>query len=301
MQSVTNQTAASLSAGLYVVGTPIGNLGDITLRALEVLRQADIICAEDTRVSKRLLQAYGITTHTVSVYAHNEAEMAKKIVSWIASGKVVAQVTDAGTPSICDPGSRLVHAVRQAKQQVYAIPGACALISALSVSGWQADQFYFAGFLPANQRQRDNCLHQIADQNQLVIAYETPHRISKTLAAIEHTMPNRSLLLLRELTKCFESAICGTAYELKQYLIMNPVQHKGEMVLLFAASSTSAKNELTLPVELKKVAKELATFLPLKKVVSLLAELMVFNKKTLYQYLLTKQNSSVLNQDHSSN
>ena len=130
MQSVTNQTAASLSAGLYVVGTPIGNLGDITLRALEVLRQADIICAEDTRVSKRLLQAYGITTHTVSVYAHNEAEMAKKIVSWIASGKVVAQVTDAGTPSICDPGSRLVHAVRQAKQQVYAIPGACALISA---------------------------------------------------------------------------------------------------------------------------------------------------------------------------
>ncbi len=128
MQSVINQTSVPLSAGLYVVATPIGNLGDITLRALEVLKQADVICAEDTRLSKRLLQAYGITTYVVSVYAHNEAEMAKKIVSWIATGKVVAQVTDAGTPSICDPGNRLVHAVRQAKQQVYAVPGACALI-----------------------------------------------------------------------------------------------------------------------------------------------------------------------------
>lgn len=300
MQSVTNQTSVPLSAGLYVVATPIGNLGDITLRALEVLKQADVICAEDTRVSKRLLQAYGITTYVVSVYAHNEAEMAKKIVSWIASGKIVAQVTDAGTPSICDPGNRLVHAVRQAKQQVYAIPGACALISALSVSGWQANQFHFVGFLPANKRQRDSYLHQIADQNQLTVAYETPHRINKTLAAIECIMPNRSLLLLRELTKCFESALYGTACELKQCLIINPVQQKGEMVLLFAASPLPAENELTLPVELKRVAKELTTFLPLKKVVSLLAELVVFNKKILYQYLLTEQHSSNLNRDRTS-
>ena len=301
MQSVINQTSVPLSAGLYVVATPIGNLGDITLRALEVLKQADVICAEDTRLSKRLLQAYGITTYVVSVYAHNEAEMAKKIVSWIATGKVVAQVTDAGTPSICDPGNRLVHAVRQAKQQVYAVPGACALISALSVSGWQADQFHFVGFLPAHQKQRDNYLHQIAGQNQLTVAYETPHRISKTLAAIECIMPDRSLLLLRELTKYFESALYGTAYELKQCLTMDPMQQKGEMVLLFAASSVPAKNELTLPVELKKVAKELAAFLPLKKVVGLLAELMVFNKKTLYQYLLTEQHSSNLNRDHAPN
>lgn len=297
---MTNQTPVSLSAGLYVVATPIGNLGDITLRALKVLKQADVICAEDTRVSKRLLQAYGITTHIISVYAHNEAKMAKKIVSWIAAGKAVAQVTDAGTPSVCDPGNRLVHAVRQAKQQVYAIPGACALISALSVSGWQADQFYFVGFLPANQRQRDNYLHQIASQNQLTVAYETPHRLSKTLTAIECIMPNRSLLLLRELTKYFENALYGTAYELKQYLAMNPVQQKGEMVLLFAVSLVPEKKELILPAELKKVAKELATFLPPKKVVNLLSGLMVFNKKTLYKYLLKKQHLSNLNQDYSS-
>ena len=189
---------------LYVVATPIGNLADITLRALAVLQKADIICAEDTRVTAQLLSAYGIQGKLVSVREHNEQQMADKIIIHLSDGLSVAQVSDAGTPAVCDPGAKLAARVREAGFKVVPVVGASAVMGALSVAGVTESDFYFNGFLPPKAGERQKLLAKWAEADFPIVMFETPHRIEASLADMAVQFPERRLTLAREITKTFE-------------------------------------------------------------------------------------------------
>src|SRR5439155_10386781 len=191
--------------GLYVVATPIGNLGDITLRALETLRAADVVAAEDTRVTSGLLRHFGIEAKLVAVHAHNERKSAERVVAWIADGKSVALVSDAGTPGVSDPGAHLVAAVREAGQRVVPIPGASALTAALCASGFAFDGVIFAGFLPVKGRERRQRLAALAAAPWAIVLFEAPHRIEATLADLHAALGDRAVVVAREITKRFEA------------------------------------------------------------------------------------------------
>ena len=203
---------------LYVVATPIGNLADITLRALAVLQKADIICAEDTRVTAQLLSAYGIQGKLVSVREHNEQQMADKIINHLSDDLTVAQVSDAGTPAVCDPGAKLASRVREAGFKVVPVVGASAVMGALSVAGVTEPNFYFNGFLPPKSGERQKLLAKWAQADFPVVMFETPHRIEATLADMAALFPERSLTLAREITKTFETFLSGTVTEIQTTL-----------------------------------------------------------------------------------
>ena len=191
---------------LYIVATPIGNLADITLRALAVLQKADLVCAEDTRVSAQLLSAYGIQAKLVSVREHNEQQMADKIIAALASGQSVAQISDAGTPAVCDPGAKLAARVREAGYKVVPVVGASAVMGALSVAGVSEPHFYFHGFLPPKSGERAKLFTQWENADYPIIAFETPHRIAATLDDMANAFPERQIMLAREITKTFETS-----------------------------------------------------------------------------------------------
>jgi 16S rRNA (cytidine1402-2'-O)-methyltransferase len=217
---------------LYVVATPIGNLGDITLRALDLLKSVDLIAAEDTRHSGILLKHFGIKKPFISYHEHNEAARTAELAERLVRGQNVALITDAGTPGLSDPGLRLVRECIQRELPFTIIPGPSSILTAVLGSGFSTDKFSFHGFLPVKSGQRERELRAAAERRETVIFFESPYRLSKTLAACTDVMPDRQLCVARELTKKFEEFRRGTASELLAHYQAHPP--KGEIVLVIA-------------------------------------------------------------------
>jgi 16S rRNA (cytidine1402-2'-O)-methyltransferase len=220
---------------LYLVATPIGNLEDITLRALRVLKECDVVAAEDTRHSGQLLKHFGISKPMLSYFQFNEAKRSEEIIERLKRGEKVALVTDAGSPGISDPGERVVRAARGAGCRVEAIPGACALVAALTASGLPTDEFHFIGFLPHKSGQRRNQLEALKNFDGTLALYESPYRIAKLLGELHEVFPERQVVLARELTKKFEEFLRGTPAELQAQLANRSL--KGEFVVLIGAKT----------------------------------------------------------------
>ncbi len=272
---------------LYVVATPIGNLADITLRALAVLQNADLICAEDTRVTARLLSAYGIQGRLVSVREHNERQMADKIIAHLSDGLTVAQVSDAGTPAVCDPGAKLAERVREAGFRVVPIVGASAVMGALSVAGVTESDFYFNGFLPPKSGERQKLLAKWAQADFPVVMFETPHRIEAALSDMAALFPERRLTLAREITKTFETFLSGTVSEIQTALQADNDQIRGEMVLILHPARREKHDGL--PEAAQHIMNILAAELPTKQAAELAAKITGESKKALYDLALTRK------------
>ncbi len=221
---------------LYIVPTPIGNLEDITFRAIKTLKEADYILAEDTRTSKPLLQHYGIETVLLSHHAHNEHHAVQQVVNDILIGKTVALISDAGTPGISDPGFLLIRACIEAEIEVVVLPGATAFVPALVSSGLPCDRFYFEGFLP-HKKGRQTRLQHLAVMENTVVLYESPHRLLKCLEQlIEFCGDERKVVVCREITKKFEDKIRGSLKDVLEYFNANPSKIKGEIVIVLSGS-----------------------------------------------------------------
>jgi 16S rRNA (cytidine1402-2'-O)-methyltransferase len=219
---------------LYVVATPIGNLGDITLRAIEVLKSVDVVAAEDTRRSGMLLQHLGIKKPFISYHEHNEATRTAEIVERLARGENVVLITDAGTPGVSDPGCRIVRECIKRELPFTIIPGPSSILAALLGSGFSTEKFSFRGFVPVKSGQRERELRAAADREETVLFFESPYRLTKTLAACAEVMPERQLCVAREMTKKFEEFRRGTAGELLAHYQAHPP--KGEIVLVISGS-----------------------------------------------------------------
>jgi 16S rRNA (cytidine1402-2'-O)-methyltransferase len=218
---------------LYLVATPIGNLEDITLRALRTLRECDVVAAEDTRRTGQLLNYFGISRPILSYFRFNEARRSEQILERLAGGRTVALVTDAGTPGISDPGERVVRAARAAGFRVEAVPGPCALVAALTASGLPTAEFHFVGFLPIKSGQRRRRLESLRSVAGTLVLYESPWRIEKLLGDLAELYPQATVVLARELTKKFEEFLRGTAAQLLETIRQRPL--KGELVVLVSA------------------------------------------------------------------
>ena len=219
---------------LYVVATPIGNLGDITLRAIEALKSADVVAAEDTRRSGMLLKHFGIKKPFISYHEHNEAARTIELVERLGRGENVALITDAGTPGLSDPGLRLIRECIKREVPFTIIPGPSSILMALLGSGFSTDKFCFRGFLPVKSGQRERELRAAAERDETAIFFESPYRLTKTLAACIDVMPDRQLCIARELTKKFEEFRRGVASELLEHYQSHPP--KGEIVLVISGS-----------------------------------------------------------------
>ncbi len=219
----------------YIVATPIGNLGDITLRAIDTLKNVDLILCEDTRVTKKLLDKYEVKKPTMSYHAQSKLAKIDKIFALLEEGKDLALVSDAGTPGISDPGAMLVFKIKEKftsdEVAVIPIPGATAVITALTGSGLPTHEFTFLGFLP-HKKGRETLFKEIAESKRTMAFYESPHRILKTLESLIKFCPDKKVCIARELTKIYEELKTGTAEELLEYLKTNPVKQKGEFVVL---------------------------------------------------------------------
>jgi 16S rRNA (cytidine1402-2'-O)-methyltransferase len=231
---------------LYVVATPIGNLEDITYRAVRILKEADWIACEDTRTTRRLLDHYAIETRTISYHEHNETERSAELIAMIEQGENGALVSDAGTPLLSDPGYRLVRAAVQAGIRIEPLPGPSALLAALVVSGLPTDQFHFGGFLPPKQGQRRRVLETLADEAATLIFYEAPHRILEALEDVAAVLGNRDIVAARELTKLYEEVLRGTPAEIGAALSARD-SIRGEFVLLIGKSLTPVADDV--PIE----------------------------------------------------
>jgi 16S rRNA (cytidine1402-2'-O)-methyltransferase len=223
-------------ATLYLVATPIGNLEDITLRALRTLRECDVVAAEDTRRTGQLLNYFGISRPLLSYFRFNEAKRSEEILQRLTRGEKIALVTDAGTPGISDPGERVVKAAVDAGFRVEPVPGPCALIAALTASGLPTDEFHFIGFLPAKSGQRRKKLEILRDTPGILALYESPYRIDKLLAELSDLFPTATVVLAREVTKKFEEFLRGTPAELLE--IAKKRSLKGEFVVLVSRNAT---------------------------------------------------------------
>jgi 16S rRNA (cytidine1402-2'-O)-methyltransferase len=217
----------------YVVGTPIGNLEDITYRAVRILNEVDLVLCEDTRVTLNLLNKYGIKKPTLSYHSQSKLSKTEQILKLIEEGKTLALVSDAGTPTISDPGSVLISKIKETYPaiEIIAIPGPSALISALSVAGLHSSEFTFLGFLP-HKKGRETLFREIAVSERVMVFYESPHRILKTLSSLEKFVPDRKIVIARELTKVFEQTISGLPVEIIKYFDLNKDKVRGEFVVL---------------------------------------------------------------------
>jgi 16S rRNA (cytidine1402-2'-O)-methyltransferase len=218
---------------LYIVATPIGNLSDITLRALDVLKSVDLVAAEDTRHSGMLMKHFGIKKPFISYHEHNEAKRTTELVERLAEGEHIALITDAGTPGVSDPGLRLIRECIKRQLPFAIIPGPSSIVTALVGSGFSTDRFSFHGFLPVKSGQRERELRAAAERDETTIFFESPYRLTKTLAACAEIIPDRQLCVARELTKKFEEFRRGTARELVAHYEAHPP--KGEIVLVISA------------------------------------------------------------------
>jgi len=271
---------------LYVVATPIGNLADVTVRAIAGFHAADIILAEDTRVTGSLLSAYGISKKLVSLREHNEREMAANVIRWIEEGKIVLQVSDAGTPGISDPGARLAQAVWAAGLRVVPVVGASAVIGALSACGLDTARFLFNGFLPPKSGARCKTLQQWAQADYAVVCYEAPHRILDCVTDVVATLgADRPLVLARELTKTFETFLRLPAGELLARIQADSNQQRGECVLVIDAAPQE-EADADLPAPAVALLTELVAALPTKQAAGIVAAHYDLNKKQLYDLAL---------------
>ena len=265
---------------LHVVATPIGNLGDLSPRALDTLRAVAAICAEDTRHTRQLLSHYGVEQTLIALHEHNEGGLAERLVARLQAGESLALVSDAGTPLVSDPGFRLVAAARAAGIRVSPVPGPSALIAALSVAGLPSDRFAFEGFLPAKAGARRERLAALAGEPRTLILYESSHRIEDALAdAVAAIGPDRPAAIARELTKLFETVLDGTLGELHARVAADPDQRKGEFVLLIQGVGDDADAKL---VEGRRVYAKLIEHLPPSTAAKLAAEITGAPRKALY-------------------
>ena len=219
-------------AQLFLVATPIGNLEDVTHRALRVLAEVDIVAAEDTRHTRRLLERYGVAARLVSLFEHNERARVSKLLAELQAGRSVAVVTDAGSPAVSDPGYPLVRAAVEAGVPVVSIPGPSAVVAALQISGLPTDAFTFVGFLPVKSAARRRRLESLAERPETIVAFESPHRIEACLEDLEAVWGERPIALARELTKLHEEVLRGTAAEVRAALV--PERRRGEMALVLS-------------------------------------------------------------------
>ena len=276
---------------LYVVATPIGNLGDITQRALEMLRSADLVAAEDTRHSGQLLSRLGIQARFVALHEHNEQQVGARLVADMQAGKNVALVTDAGTPAISDPGTWLVAAAHAAGIAVVPVPGASAVVCALSAAGVDAPHWLFYGFLPAKSSARRNALAALASLPYVLVFYEAPHRILDCVADLAETLGDtRRVTLARELTKLFESIHSLPLGEAQAWLEADPNRQKGEFVLIVEGAPAAAADEDTL--RLRDTLAVLLEELPVKQAAQLAARLTGLKKNAAYALALQMKEES---------
>lgn len=265
---------------LYVVATPIGNLRDITLRALDVLRSVDVVAAEDTRVTQGLLAAYGIRKPLTALHEHNEASVTPKLVEALKAGRSVAVVSDAGTPGVSDPGAHLVRSVRAAGLPLVPIPGASAVTATLSVAGLAVPRWLFCGFLPAKVKARRQTLAELAALPFHLVFYEAPHRIMESVADMAAVLgPERELVLARELTKRFEQVTCLTLGQAQDWLAADPDRQRGEFVLI-----VSGAERIELPDEAaaRKILDTLLDELPASQAARIAARLTGLKRSDLY-------------------
>ncbi|WP_114908943.1 16S rRNA (cytidine(1402)-2'-O)-methyltransferase [Haemophilus haemolyticus] len=273
-----------LTGILYIVATPIGNLQDITQRALDTFAQVDLIAAEDTRHSGLLLSHYGIKKPFFALHDHNEQEKAHILVEKLKQGSNIALISDAGTPLISDPGFHLVRQCREAGIRVVPLPGACAAITALCASGIASDRFCFEGFLPAKSKARKDKLENISEEDRTLIFYESTHRILDTLEDMQSVLgEERYIVLAREITKTWETITGNTIKNLREWLLEDPNRTKGEMVLIVEGKPKSDNNDEISPQAVKAL-ELIAEELPLKKAAAIVAELYGYKKNALYQF-----------------
>ncbi len=272
-----------LSVALYIVPTPIGNLGDISSRALDVLNQVSLIACEDTRHSGKLLSHFGIETRKTALHDHNERDRAQWIIQKLAAGEAVALISDAGTPLISDPGYHLVSQVREAGFNVVPLPGPCAAITALSASGLPSDRFSFEGFLPAKEKGRLDKLNELSEDPRTLIFYESPHRIIHSLESIVTALGEmRHVVMAREVTKTFETFLSGSAAEVLAQVKADQNQQKGEIVLMCHGYRSDTEEEFsTVAINTLKL---LCQELPLKKASALAAQIHGLKKNALYKH-----------------
>jgi 16S rRNA (cytidine1402-2'-O)-methyltransferase len=272
-----------MAVGLYVVATPIGNLSDLSARAIDVLKRVDVVAAEDTRVARVLLDHVGARPRLMSTHAHNEAASAQSIVERLRAGGRVALTCDAGTPGISDPGTRVVAAVHAAGLPVIPVPGASAVTALLSAAGLGDGRFRFEGFLPARARARQQRLRELAGSDVVVVLYESPHRIVETAADIATTLePQRTVVVGRELTKRFEQVHRCTAAELPGWLDAEPDHRRGEFVLALDAAAPRPADALAVDAILRTLIEEL----PVRQAARLAARMTGARANDLYRQAL---------------
>ncbi|TCS37868.1 16S rRNA (cytidine1402-2'-O)-methyltransferase [Paucimonas lemoignei] len=271
-------------ATLYVVATPIGNVGDISLRALNVLTISDAVACEDTRNTSQLLARYGLSKPLLAAHEHNEREAAEKLITRLQQGERIALVSDAGTPAVSDPGARIVDAVRAAGLRVVPLPGASAALAALSACGLVNDRFHFIGFLPTKSKQREAMLESLRHETSTLVFYEAPHRIVETVAALAAIFePTRQIVLARELTKLFEEIHRCPLAEAPAWLQADPHRQKGEFVLVVEGAPSAADDA---SAEAERVLKILLAECPVKQAAALAAQITGQKKNALYELAL---------------
>ena len=273
---------------LYVVATPIGNLADMVPRAVEVLQCADLVAAEDTRHSQRLLSHFNIDTPLVAYHDHSDDRRTEQLLERLEQGQTIALISDAGTPLISDPGYRLVREARARGIRVVPIPGACAFVAALSAAGLPSDRFSFEGFLPSKPGARERVLESLAREERTMVFYEAPHRVLDTLRAMTAVFgPEREAVIARELTKAFETFHLASLAELCDWVAADSNQRRGEIVLVVRGAERRQGAELD--AEAERVMKVLLGELPPKRAAALAAEITGVNKKALYNWSLEQK------------
>ncbi len=281
--SMTDQTNRSNYGCLYVVATPIGNIEDISLRAINTLKEVSLIAAEDTRHSQRLCQHYAIGTPMISLHEHNELARVEQIAEKLAQGQSIALISDAGTPLISDPGFKLVRELRNKGHKVSPIPGPSALITALSVAGIATDSFSFFGFLPAKSSSRSQKHQELVNRVETLVFYESSHRILASLIDAAEIYGNRRAVIARELTKTFETVLDGSLSELIESVKQDDNQTKGEFVLIISGQEKSKQEQ---KFDSKQLLSELLKELPPNKAAKIAAKLTGEKKKDLYHLAL---------------
>ncbi len=276
---------------LYVVATPIGNLEDMTPRAIRILSEVDLIAAEDTRHSGKLLKHFGIEAKTEALHEHNERSQVPRLIEILQAGKSIAFITDAGTPLVSDPGFHLVRSARQAGLTVIPVPGACAAIAALSAAGLPSDRFVFEGFPPAKSAARRAVFEKLREEARTLIFYESPHRILESLQEMTEIFgPEREAVLARELTKQFETVRNGTLTELSEWVNHDPHQQLGEFVVLIHGVPRAERE--AVDEEAERVLRILLEELPVSQAASLAAKVTGLKKNRLYEYALNLKGDS---------
>jgi len=282
-ETVHHEQAGMGRPSLYVVATPIGNLADITLRALDVLKRADVIAVEDTRFALRLLKHHGITSHLISLHEHNERNTAQKLLGLLAQGKSIALISDAGTPAISDPGALAVAAVRDAGFAVVPVPGPNAAICALSAAGLATPHFLFYGFLPQQAAARKRELEALKLLPYLLVFYEAPHRVAASVAAMAAVFGDRTITIARELTKLIETIHRCRLEEAGAWFAADENQRKGEFVLLVEGAPSAAAPDAG---EALRVLEVLMRELSLKQAVKLAVDITGARKNDIYELAL---------------